>query len=597
MSKEELKRDKHVTNYIHRVFWRAMVKSKLYFALTVLTFPFAFFFINIIIPFEVAYTIQAIINRNFSVVGDYALKIILITIAGNTILAIGTWAFNRDGTEGAKHVQNQIFNNYLSKDFEFYSNNYIGSLGTQASNLREAFVVYNRIALFEIPRAFVIVIAGLTVVAFQSLPLAAITLLCIFLVFSFTIATGGFRLKYRRMVSFASSKLAGILGDALSHATVVKSFVNEKYEVHRLNKAMNDWEKAQLKSWDLFTPVNFGRNMLLAITMGALLLASAHLYQSGSISIAIIALVQLYVIRLINTTIDTGEIIKEYEATMSMAYQPASTMMIETEVTNNIHPVKLQNTEKIDIIFDDTSYRYPEMSTGDHAVIDFSIEIKNGKKIGLVGYSGSGKTTITKLLLRFMDVNAGSIKINDIDIRNIAQEELRNLIAYVPQEPLLFHRSIRENIAYAKPEATLSEVEQAGKMAFVDEFVGNLPKGYETLVGERGVKLSGGQRQRVAIARALLKNSPILVLDEATSALDSQSEYYIQKALNQLMKDHTSIVIAHRLSTIQKMDEIVVMDRGKIVEKGTHSELIKKSKTIYARLWKHQSGGYIEEET
>jgi ATP-binding cassette subfamily B protein len=231
----------------------------------------------------------------------------------------------------------------------------------------------------------------------------------------------------------------------------------------------------------------------------------------------------------------------------------------------------------------------------DDALFDnFSIRIKPGEKVGLVGHSGSGKTTFTRLLLRFSDIQGGQILIDDQDITAVTQDALRSRIAYVPQEPLLFHRTIRENIAYGQDKVDARAVIAASKMAHADEFVANLPKGYDTLVGERGVKLSGGQRQRIAIARAMLKNAPILLLDEATSALDSESEVLIQDALWKLMEGRTAIVIAHRLSTIQRMDRIVVMDNGKIVEQGSHKELIAKD-GAYAKLWAHQSGGFIDE--
>ena len=222
--------------------------------------------------------------------------------------------------------------------------------------------------------------------------------------------------------------------------------------------------------------------------------------------------------------------------------------------------------------------------------------LPKGRVVEIYGTESSGKTTLTKLLLRFMDVTKGSITLGDVDLRQARQQDIRRCIAYVPQEPLLFHRSILDNIAYGNPKASRQMVIRAAKMGHVDEFANELPQGYDTLVGERGIKLSGGQRQRIAIARAIVKDAPILVLDEATSALDSQSEKLIQDALWDLMKERTAIVIAHRLSTIQKMDRIVVMDKGQIVQMGTHKQLLKDKQGIYAKLWSHQSGGYIVED-
>jgi ATP-binding cassette subfamily B protein len=223
---------------------------------------------------------------------------------------------------------------------------------------------------------------------------------------------------------------------------------------------------------------------------------------------------------------------------------------------------------------------------------DLTISIEAGQKVGLVGHSGSGKTSLTKLLLRYSNVDDGTITIDGQNIASVTQEDLRRKIAYVPQEPLLFHRTISENISYGQENASQAEIVTAAKRANAHEFIVKLPHGYDTTVGERGVKLSGGQRQRVAIARALIKKAPILVLDEATSALDSESEQLIQDALWNLMGGKTAIVIAHRLSTIQRMDRILVMEDGKIIEDGSHKELIK-NKGKYSELWAHQSGGFI----
>ncbi|MBX6334294.1 ATP-binding cassette domain-containing protein [Candidatus Saccharibacteria bacterium] len=332
---------------------------------------------------------------------------------------------------------------------------------------------------------------------------------------------------------------------------------------------------------------------LTAIATVVLLIFSAHAYQQGDISITIVILIQLYVLKLVASTMEIADIMKAYEETMSAAYEPIRTMRIPTNVNDPAKPQALPKSNDNTINFEGISYRYDEAHEHRFAIKDFSLTINPGEKIGVVGYSGSGKTTLTKLLLRFMDVTDGAIRINGVDIRDVRQRDLRHLISYVPQEPLLFHRSIYDNIAYGRPEAKKSEVLAAAKAAYVDEFVDELPNGYDTLVGERGVKLSGGQRQRVAIARAILRDAPILVLDEATSALDSRSEQFIQKALWKLMKGRTALVIAHRLSTIQRMDRIAVMDKGKIVQLGTHDELLKDEKGIYAELWSHQSGGYV----
>lgn len=230
-----------------------------------------------------------------------------------------------------------------------------------------------------------------------------------------------------------------------------------------------------------------------------------------------------------------------------------------------------------------------------HVFEDFNLTIKPGQRVGLVGHSGAGKTTFVSLLLRQHEVTGGAILIDGQNIAAVTQDSLRNNIAVVPQEPMLFHRSIRENIAYGKPDATDEEIIAVAKKAEAHEFISALSEGYDTLVGERGVKLSGGQKQRIAIARAMLKNAPILILDEATSALDSESEVAIQKALHELMEGKTVIAIAHRLSTLREMDRIIVLDKGEIVEDGTHQEL-SRGNGIYARLWDHQAGGFLQEE-
>ncbi|MEK7153217.1 MAG: ATP-binding cassette domain-containing protein [Patescibacteria group bacterium] len=285
--------------------------------------------------------------------------------------------------------------------------------------------------------------------------------------------------------------------------------------------------------------------------------------------------------------------LRTYNRVFGDAQAMIEILAIQPEIKDHTHPEKPKIT-KGSIRFKDMDFAHPGQGSKDALFAKLNVDIKAGEKIGLVGHSGSGKTSLTRLLLRFNDVDSGEILIDGQNIANITQDDLRKHIAYVPQEPLLFHRSIRENIAYGKPAASDKEILEAARKSHALEFIEKLSEGFDTLVGERGVKLSGGQRQRIAIARAILKNAPILVLDEATSALDSESEKLIQEALWELMKNRTAIVIAHRLSTIQRMDRILVLEDGEIVEQGTHAALIKED-GIYAQLWAHQSGGFIKE--
>jgi ATP-binding cassette subfamily B protein len=327
-----------------------------------------------------------------------------------------------------------------------------------------------------------------------------------------------------------------------------------------------------------------------AVRIGALVFAVLAA-KNDMISIASIYLIVTYTASVAQNLWNMNGIMRSYNRVMGDALE--MTTILD-------HPMSIINTStdtmKIThgaIDMNSMTFTHDE---GDGATLfrDFNLTIKPGEKVGLVGPSGSGKTSLTKLLLRLSDIDSGSITIDGQAINNVTQESLRTSIAYVPQEPLLFHRTIRENIAYGRPSATQKEIETAAKKAGAYTFITELTDGFDTLVGERGIKLSGGQRQRIAIARAILKDAPILVLDEATSALDSESEKLIQDSLDDLMKNRTSIVIAHRLSTIAKLDRIIVLDKGSIIEDGSHDELLKK-KGVYARLWSHQSGGFIEE--
>jgi ATP-binding cassette subfamily B protein len=584
--------DREITRAIHRLFIKATLIDKPGLIVCFLMRLPAMVLYNVLIPLQIAYGVQSIVTRHFDEVPHHVLVIMLLALAYAVMWGIGGLTISRNGAIGSSFIQREIFTNFLQKDYEFYGNTYFGALGSQAVQLRSVYSEYCLIFMLSGPVQVVTIVAGIAVIAWHSLLLALVTLLAMAVVLSFTIAFSKWRLRLRRTLSETSSDLAGMVGDALSHGPTVKSFASEAYEAEHLETSLSVWAKAQYRTWISSIPADGGRMILAAVAISILLIMTAHMYQQGTISIAIVALVQLYVVRMITATQAIADIIKQYENVMGAAYQSVKTMLVPVQVHDPAEP-KTFPAEPLHVHFNAVTYHYADTAKAAKAVDGFTLDIAPGEKIGLVGYSGSGKTTLTKLLLRFMDTSGGAITIGGVDIRDVTQRELREYIAYVPQEPLLFHRSIQENIGYGRPTASAKQVREAAKMAYVDEFVEQLPHKYDTLVGERGVKLSGGQRQRVAIARAILKDAPILVLDEATSALDSRSEKFIQQALWRLMEDRTALVVAHRLSTIQRMDRIVVMDKGKIVQVGSHDELLKDGKGIYARLWAHQSGGYV----
>jgi len=312
------------------------------------------------------------------------------------------------------------------------------------------------------------------------------------------------------------------------------------------------------------------------------------LWLAGLISTGTVVLTQTYMVIIFDRMWDLGNSLTKFMKSAADMQEMVDIFEVKLDIADPKHPEKIRMGEG-HVVFSDMTFSYPN---GKEVFSGFNLDIKPGERIGLVGQSGAGKSTVTKLLLRFTDVTAGSITIDGQDIRAVTQDDLRNIISYVPQEPVLFHRTLRENIAYGKPNATLEEIQEAARRAHAAEFISELELGYDTYVGERGVKLSGGERQRIAIARAILKDAPVLMLDEATSSLDSHSEALIQDAFNELMKGKTTIVIAHRLSTIQKMDRIIVLENGRIIEEGTHAELLAQKNGSYKDMWDLQAGGF-----
>ena len=385
------------------------------------------------------------------------------------------------------------------------------------------------------------------------------------------------------------SRIGGALSDAISCNAVVKGFAAEDREDAVLSGVLAKWQRRTKRNWTRGT--NSGTAQMAALLALRTMIVGAVLFEwwqgaatPGDVTFVLTAYFVVHgylrevghqISNLQRCVNDMDEMVALHSESISVSDRPGATVL---------------QVPRGEIRFDDVTFRYGGHTTPlyDH----LSLTIAAGERIGLVGHSGSGKTTFVKLIQRLYDTTAGQILIDGQPIAEATQASLRARIAMVAQEPLLFHRSLAENIAYARPSATLAEIELAARQARAHDVIMSLPQGYATMVGERGVKLSGGERQRVALARAFLANAPILILDEATSSLDSHSEVLIQEAMQDLMRDRTSIVIAHRLSTVRAMDRILVFDRGRVVEEGTHDALMRRG-GIYRELFNHQAAGLV----
>jgi ATP-binding cassette subfamily B protein len=519
----------------------------------------------------------------------FSVIVCAIIIVQNAGYRIGDYLTAYFESKVMKRLYDFAFNRLLEHSYRFFSNNFSGSLIAKAKRFSKQFETLTDIVTFQIWFS-VVILTGILFVLFLKVPiLAYIFLGWAVLYVVITILFIRKKMIYDTEEAAADSLVTGLFSDAITNILNIKIFSSNKNEENNFKIITGDEEIKRRKAWYFANYQNMVQGFMMASLQILVLYINIHLWYVGKISLGMFVLIQTYMFGLFDILWGLGRSFSKAMKAMTDMQEVVDIFDTPIDILDPVKPECLVISEG-HIVFKNVSFQYKDGVT---VLKDFNLDIAPGERVGLVGHSGAGKSTITKLLLRFSDVKMGEIIIDGQNIKNITQNDLRSVISYVPQEPILFHRTIGENITYSKPGATQEEIIKVAKKAFAHDFIMKLPRGYDTLVGERGIKLSGGERQRIAIARAMLKNSPILVLDEATSSLDSTSEGYIQSGFEELMKGKTTIVVAHRLSTISKMDRIVVLEDGDIAEMGTHKELIKHN-GAYASFWNHQTGGFLE---
>lgn len=400
---------------------------------------------------------------------------------------------------------------------------------------------------------------------------------------AFTYLATEWRINIRRDANDADTDASTKAIDSLLNFETVKYFGNEEHEARRYDKSMERYEQASIKTWISLAVLNAGQAFVFAVGLTIAMLMSGYAVHAGVMTLGDFVMINALMIQLYMPLNFIGSVYREIKQGLIDVEEMFALLEVDADIKDRPGAVPLR-AGKGEITFDRVNFAYDE---GRPILKDLSFRVPSGHTVAIVGPSGAGKSTISRLLFRFYDVGSGRILIDGQDIAQATQKSLRAAIGMVPQDTVLFNDTVRYNIRYGRPEASDADVEDAARLAQVHAFVMSLPKGYESLVGERGLKLSGGEKQRVAIARTILKSPPILILDEATSALDSMTEREIQSALAQVSRNRTTLVIAHRLTTVVDADEIIVLDEGRIAERGTHGELLRK-RGLYAAMWNRQ---------
>lgn len=580
---------------IIKYIWPEIKKYRVYFYAVFLIFGLRILFEGIIRPlyFKKIIDVLSEAGVNPQLVSNHLFTLVY-TMIGISVLVlifarVGKFIHFGFEIKMIKELRNLCFKKIGGQSQTFFANKFSGSLVTKSRRFVGAFELMFDILIYDF-YSTAIILVGTFIVLFGQAPQIALMFIG-FMVFFMAILFSFLKRKmaFDVVESEYDSKVSGRMADVFGNIFAVKIFSAQKSEEDSFGKVVDKAGDKAKRSWFFGLKIEVVQGFLIVLTQSTILYVMINLWTQNKISTGTVVLIQTYMVIIFDKLWNLNNALTRFMKSAADMQEMVEIFETIPEVLDPKNPEPLRMSAG-ELSFNSISFMY---KNGKSVFNDFNLNIKNGECLGIVGHSGAGKSTIVNLVLRFSDVTSGSITIDGQDIRNVTQDDLRSVVSYVPQESVLFHRTIKENISYGKPNATDEEIIEAAKKAYAHDFISELQYGYETYVGERGVKLSGGERQRVAIARAILKNSPILILDEATSSLDSVSEDYIQKALVELMKNRTVIVIAHRLSTIQKMDRIVVLEQGKIIEEGTHKKLLKQ-KGVYADLWEHQSGGFIE---
>ncbi|KKS77172.1 MAG: ABC transporter-related protein [Parcubacteria group bacterium GW2011_GWC1_43_11b] len=516
--------------------------------------------------------------------------IVFLSLASWVLWRINAFSANYFEAKSLADLSNQCFQYLHHHSPSFFNDNFVGSLVKRVSWFTRGFeTITDRIIFNLIP--LVVSVVSIIVVLLGVKPLLALLVFVWVIIFlSVSYAVTKYKLKYDIARNEAESATTAHLADSATNHLNVKLFNGYDQEVANFGASNQDLYKKRKLAWDIWAIFESFQMLLSIVLEVGIFYVAIMLWRKGILTVGDFALIQVYIVVILNQVWDFGRIIRQFYESLSDAEEMTEILTTPHEIVD-VPGAKELVVKKGQIIFKNVVFNYHATRT---VLNKINLTIASGEKIAFIGPSGAGKSTLIKLLFRMHDLTAGTISIDSQNIAKVTQESLWHNVSLVPQDPILFHRSLMENIRYGLPSATDEQVIEASKKARCHDFISQQEKGYDTFVGERGIKLSGGERQRVAIARAILRNAPILVLDEATSSLDSESEHLIQEALEELMADKTVLMVAHRLSTIRRADRIIVIESGQIAEEGNHDELANTEGGIYAKLWQLQAGGFVQ---